>query len=378
MSPNMKTLGMAMVTFLILCSRSFYPSAFAASESPDLLKIKQESESKGYVFLTNRDEIVSKAKKEGKLHTALALEGSLKITAEAFKKRFPFIDLQVQNLRVIEDSQKALLQVKAGAAKDWDIVKTTPAFYHEWLPHLWKVDLLRMAENRVIDISPRMIDPKNRNVVALGSRLAVVAYNKNLVSPGQVPKTWEDMLRPEFKGRKFASDIHPSEIAGLVPAWGLEKTLDYARRIAAQEPIWTRGSSRSIMAITTGEIPILLFGASYSIAMRAQLKDPLNAVQFTLLEPVPVRYTLEQGILSTSRNPHAALLWLEFMAGLEAQKLIDEHEPLVASLYSKGSAAEQALKGKKLSIVSWENNEEMEKWIEKLTGAYGFPQPDSK
>ena len=87
MSPNMKTLGMAMVTFLILCSRSFYPSAFAASGSPDLLKIKQESESKGYVFLTNRDEIVSKAKKEGKLHTALALEGSLKITAEAFKKR---------------------------------------------------------------------------------------------------------------------------------------------------------------------------------------------------------------------------------------------------------------------------------------------------
>jgi ABC-type thiamine transport system substrate-binding protein len=374
----MKNREMAFFSITILFWWLCYSNAFSASSNPNSPDFNRESASKDYVFFTNRDEILSKAKKEGKLHTGLALEGSLKVTAEAFKKKFPFIDLQVQNLRVIEDSQKALMQVKAGAATDWDIVKTTPAFYSEWLPHIWKVDLLRMAERKVLDVPPKMIDPKNRNVIALGSRLAVVAYNKNFVAPGQIPKSWEDMLKPEFKGRKFGSDIHPSEIAGLVPAWGLEKTLEYARRIAAQEPIWTRGSSRAITAVSTGEIPILLFGASYSIAVRAQRKDPLNAIQFVLLEPVPVRYTLEQGILSTSRNPHAALLWLEFMAGLEAQKLIDEHEPLVASLYSKGSAAEQALRGKRLSVVSWENNEQLEQWIAKLTGAYGFPKAESK
>jgi ABC-type Fe3+ transport system substrate-binding protein len=106
---------------------------------------------------------------------------------------------------------------------------------------------------------------------------------------------------------------------------------------------------------------------------RAQRKDLLGTIQFTVLEPVPVRVGSEQAILATSKNPHAALLWLEFMAGSEAQKLIDQHEPLTASLFSKGSAADQALKGKKVSVVSWDDNAKMEQWIAKLVEAYGFP-----
>jgi ABC-type Fe3+ transport system substrate-binding protein len=363
----------ALVLILVAYAWAGQPDAFGASAQSALLKAKQEAESKGYVLFANHDEILSKAKNEPRLRVLATLEGSLKITASAFKKKYPFIDLQVENSRTVEESQRLLLQVKAGAAKDWDIIKTTPTFYSEWLPHLWKVDLLGMAEHRVLDIPAKMIDPKNRNVVALGARLAVVTYNKDLVSPGRLPKSWEDMLKPEWKGKKFANDINPAEIAALVPVWGLEKTLNYARQLASQEPIWSRGATRSVTAVTAGEIPLLLFGASYSIAARAERKDPRGTTQFTLVEPVPVRSTLEQAILSTSRNRHAALLWLEFMAGLEAQKLIDEHEPLVASLYSKESAAERALRGKKLSVVSWENNEELEQWITKILEAYGFP-----
>jgi hypothetical protein len=121
-----------------------------------------------------------------------------------------------------------------------------------------------------------------------------------------------------------------------------------------------------------------LFGANYGSVTRAQRKDPLGAIQYTLLEPVAVRVGIEQAILSTSKNPHAALLWLEFMAGPEAQKIIDQHEPLIASVYSKDSAAEQALRGKKLSVVSWENNSNMEQWMGKLVEAYGFPKAQVK
>lgn len=364
---------MAGALVLFFCSCLGHQKIFAAAANSALLKAKQEAESKGYVLFTSHDEILSKAKNEPKLRVLASLEGAVKPTAEAFKKKYPFIDLQVETFRTVDESQRFLLQVKAGAAKDWDIIKTTPTFYSEWLPHLLKVDLLGMAEHKVIDVPAKMIDPKNRNVIALGSRLAVVTYNKSMVAPGQLPQSWDDMLKPEWKGRKFAADINPAEIAALVPAWGLEKTLNYARQIASQAPIWSRGASRSATAVTAGEIPLLLFGASYSIAARVQRKDALGMTQFTLLEPVPVRSTLEQAILSTSRNRHAALLWLEFMAGPEAQKLIDEHEPLVASLYSKGSAAEHALRGKKLSVVSWENNEALEQWMTKILEAYGFP-----
>lgn len=366
---------------LLLSFGLSWGDAFAASATSALLKAKQEAESKGYTFFTSRDEIIDKAKKEGKLRalTGAGLEGSLPPTTEAFKKKYPFIDLHAQYVGGSDASQRFLLEVKAGAAKDWDIARAATDAYGEWLPHLGKVDLYGMAEHGVLDIPLQMIDPKHRNVVALASRFSVVVYNKNLVPPAQVPKSWEDMLKPEYKGRKFAADIHPTEVAGLVPAWGIEKTVDYARKIAAQQPIWFRASAaRPLAALAAGEIPILLFGANYGSAVRAQRKDPLGVIQFTVLEPAPVRITVEEAILATSRNPHAGILWLEFMAGSEGQKLIDQHEPLIASIHTKGSAVEQALRGKKLSVVSWEDHEKSQQWIAKIAEAYGFPRAEMK
>ena len=112
--------------------------------------------------------------------------------------------------------------------------------------------------------------------------------------------------------------------------------------------------------------------------MRAQRKDPLGVIQFVALEPVPVRITVEEAILAQSKSPAAALLWLEYMASAEWQALIDQHEPLVASVHRKGSAVEQALRGKKLSVVSWEDHEKSQQWIGKLAEAYGFPRAEIK
>jgi iron(III) transport system substrate-binding protein len=379
MGPKTKALKVAAETLLLIAG--FWlaqPIAFAASANTSLLKAKQEAEAKGQIFFGSRDEIVNKAKKEGKLRVVSGLVDSLPTTTTAFRKRYPFIDLQVESLKGVDLGPRALLQVEGGAAKDLDIMRTHTDFYSDWLPHLWKVDLLGMAEHGVLTIPPKMIDPKNRNVIALVSRFAAVPYNKNLVSPDQAPKTWEDMLKPDWKGRKFGVDIRPQELAALVPAWGLEKTIDYARKVAAQQPIWSRGGTRALVALAAGEIPLYLFGANYASVIRAQRKDTLGVIQYTVLEPVPLRISVEQAILATSRNPHAALLWMEFMAGPDAQKLIDEHEPLTASVYSKGSATEQAVRGKKLSVVSWEDNARMEQWIGKLVAAYGFPKADLK
>jgi hypothetical protein len=83
-------------------------------------------------------------------------------------------------------------------------------------------------------------------------------------------------------------------------------------------------------------------------------------------------------ILASAKNPYAALLWLEHMASPEAQKLIDEHEPLAASLYVRGSIAEQEMRGKQLSVVSWDHYQNVEQWMSKIVEAYGFPKAERK
>ena len=283
----------------------------------------------------------------------------------------------IRTIRSGENAQQAFLEINAGTAKQWDVARTYTDQYSEYLPHLWKIDLLGMAEQGTISIPPKMIDPTNRNVVALLSRFQVTAYNKDLIPTNQVPKTWEDVLKPEFKGKKFAVDIRSQELASLVPVWGLENVLDFARKIAAQQPIWVRGGTRELVSVASGEIPMFL-GPNYSSVIGVQRKDRVGKLDFAILEPVPVRIGTEQAILATSNNRHAALLWLEFMASPEAQKLIDEHEPLSSSFHVRGSEVEQKLRGKKMSVVSWEENQKMEQWISRIVEAFGFPRAQAK
>ena len=355
------------------------PPVHAATLSPALAKAKQNAEARGFLFVADRDEIVAKAQKEARLRVITSMEPeTAKSSLAAFKKRYPFIDLNVQVRTGSESAQQLVLQIKSGAAaKEWDVVSTTSDLINDYIPHLWKVDLQGMAEQGVLKIPHQLVDSTQRNIVAFHSRFQVIAYNKNLVLPAQVPKVWEDLLKPEFKGRKISLDIRPGGITTLIPAWGLDKTVDFARRLASQDPIWVRGDPRAITGMLAGEIPMMV-AANFHDLKRAQKKDPQGVLQYVILEPVPFRLALAQSILATAQHPHAALLWFDWLATVEAQKIADEHEPMASAVYVRGSAVEQELKGKKLSAVPWESYQNLQPWSAKIFEAYGFPRADSQ
>jgi hypothetical protein len=244
-----------------------------AAEAPSTAKTKPAAQAKGYVSFGNHNDLVEKAKQERNLRILVNMDAAtLKVAAKAFNQRYPFINLHAQEITGTDMAQRNVLEIKSGRAREWDIIYPSRDLYSEYLPYLWKIDLLHMAERGVVQIPTAMIDPKNRNIVAPYTRIIASAYNKDSLSAEQLPKSWEDFLKPEFKGRKFAVDIGPRPIACLVPAWGLEKTMDFARKLAAQEPIWVRGVSRTLPSIVTGEIPMMMGTLLHSVK-RAELKD---------------------------------------------------------------------------------------------------------
>ena len=331
----------------------------------------------GYASFASHDEIVAQAKKEGRVRAIASMEpANIKATTAAFTKKYSFIEVYVQETKGSDSDQRLLLEIKSGKADDWDVIPVSTDFASEYPPYLWQVDLLKMAQQKILDLPPPMIDPKQRNIVASFNHFQVTAYSPALVPAGKVPSTWEDLLGAEWKGRKIAADIRPSEIAALVPAWGLEKTLDFARKIAAQQPIWVRGASRTLTSIMTGEIPLMI-GPNFNSVKKIQLKDRTGQLQYVSLQPVPVRFGNAQAILSASRHRHAALLWMEWLLGPEAQKINDETQ-FNSSVYVSGSLVERELRGKKLSVVDWEHHASMEQWIAKVVEAYGFPKAEGQ
>ena len=362
-------------TVLLLLALSFTPVDAA---SPELLRAKQEAEARGYILFATHDEIVAMAKKEGKLKVSSGLNGpNFKPWINAFKQKYPFMnDIQVEGIQGKDAHQRFALEIKAGEARGWDITHIPIELGKAYPPYLMKYDILGMAKHGVLKIPIKMIHPTERNILSYTTTIHVITYHRKVISEDRVPAQWEDFLKPEFKGKKFVVDLRPSGLAGLVPAWGLEKTLDFARKIAAQQPIWGIGNSRINAAIVAGEYSLYVT-SNFSSVNRAMSKDPMGNLNYKIIEPVPTRVVDDgSGILNTADHPHTALLWLEFLASPEGQEVIDKYEPLRASVFTPGSFIEQMIRGKKQSVVDWDHFANSEEYHEKILAAYGFPKAD--
>ena len=369
-------LFMRIVAFAVLgCGMSITQAHGAAAPSPAMLKARQEAEARGFVFETSRDGIIAKAKKEGRVRALSSLDpSSFKPMADSFKKKYPFIDIQISEITGTEAIQRHLLELKAGTVKDWDVGHASEDYYNDYAGFALKVDILGMAEQGVLRINPKMVDPVNRTIAAPSSGLCAVAYNQTRVAPDRAPNELEDILRPEFKGKKLVVDIRPYCMAALVIAQGEEWVVNYARKLKEQEPVWVRGNTRALTAISAGEYAMHQL-TNYHSCVRATWKDKSKSLVCKVVEPVSVRIQEPGFVYKNAANPNAALLFLEHQASPEGQKILDEIEPMKSSIFAGGQVS-KLLQGKKISLNDFRTYSKTQGWMKMILEAYGFPKAE--
>jgi iron(III) transport system substrate-binding protein len=330
----------------------------------------------GFITAASHDDIVAKAKAEGSLKAlSTADPKTIKAFKDGFSKKYPFINFDIEEQTGTEAQQRFQLELKAGQAKDWDVLNMAEEVYSDSLPYTEKLDVLDMAQKKILDIDPQMVDPENRNVMAPGTTLGIVAYNKNLVPADKVPTTWDDLLKPEWKGRKMITEVRPNTIAGLVPAKGEEWVKDWATKMKDQQPVWARGNTNILTSINSGEYALHSATLLNSVTRLMEKGSPNLA--FSVVEPVPVRLSLAAAIQKGSKHPYAGLLFLEYMASPEAQKILDEVEPYKGSIYGNGETRSQKLvAGKQTSVVQWKDFNKMAGYEKMVLQAYGLPQAE--
>jgi ABC-type Fe3+ transport system substrate-binding protein len=111
---------------------------------------------------------------------------------------------------------------------------------------------------------------------------------------------------------------------------------------------------------------------NYHSAYRVQKKQP-DVVGIKLLDPVPASYTQLQAIRKDAEHPAAAVLFLEYLAGAEAQKFIDDLEPAQSAVLAEGSMASELTKGEKISIILWDDFAKLPDWSSMVQKEFGFP-----
>jgi iron(III) transport system substrate-binding protein len=325
--------------------------------------------------VSSHDELVDLANKEGKLVVSTSFtEDSIPAVEKGFEKLYPDIDLQITE-QTGDDDKRILLEIQAGQSEQ-DVMHLSAESYEDYVPYFQDdIDLSSLIEKGVLDIAPEMVNPDHKSTLAVGSGIGAFAYNPSTYTEDQVPSTWDDFLKPEFKDKKFMVDIEPANLACLGVIWGEDKLLEYAKAIKDQNPIWVRGDTNSLTLMAAGEYDLHAF-SNYHSAFRVSRESDNIAIK--IIEPVPVRITQIEGTRKGAAHPAAALLFQEYTAGPEVQQILDEDEPRQSSIYAPGSELNKLTEGMEVSVMDWTHFSDQAKWEAAIFDTWGFPSAEVK
>ncbi|MGN6733366.1 MAG: ABC transporter substrate-binding protein, partial [Candidatus Binatia bacterium] len=148
----------------------------------------------------------------------------------------------------------------------------------------------------------------------------VLAYNTRNVKPGDVPRTYDDLLKPIWKGRQIINDTENFEwFDGLMKYWGRKKGLVYFQRLAQQEQIFQRGARGRIQLVAAGEAPLTIGYGPHAQSFVNQGAP----IEWVPLEPVVVIINTVS-ITSRPAHPAAAKLFIDFLFSKTAQLKLRE------------------------------------------------------
>jgi len=258
--------------------------------------------------------VIDAAKNEGKIsyYTTMTLSQSKKVV-DAFQKKYPFITPELFRGGGDEVLNRILNEARGGL-NAWDVVSTRG---DSVLP-LMDAKLItsyRSPESKFIDKD--MIDDDGY-WAAYYVNPYVLGYNTKLVKKEEVPKTYEQLLDPKWKGRKISIDDSAyGFLAGLIRAWGKEKAVGYFKKLAAQEPVPQRGNTNRVQLTMAGEYPLIIAYAP-TIQRETSLGHPIDWVP---LEPAPVQVN-PMMLAAKGPHPNAGKLFIDFLLSKEGQKML--------------------------------------------------------
>jgi iron(III) transport system substrate-binding protein len=156
-----------------------------------------------------------------------------------------------------------------------------------------------------------------------------IVYNKSIIAPEKAPKTFDDLLKPEYKGKLAFPDPTRGAVAAMWPAslyklMGKDRANKYLRELGATKPIIVEGVLPAAERVTTGETPVAITYLKYVIAF-GQKGAPLDYVRQDKMLGHGHAVTLSNKAL----HPNAAKAFLDHFYSDESLKIMAKHGEFV-------------------------------------------------
>jgi iron(III) transport system substrate-binding protein len=167
------------------------------------------------------------------------------------------------------------------------------------------------------ELLPQALAP-HKEWVGVAVSLWVAAYNTSKVSKEELPKTYQDLLDPKWKGRLGIEMGNHAWFGTLAEAMGEQQALKLFSDIVATNGISPRkGHSALAGLVASGEVPLALTVYHY---MSDELKQKGAPIDSFVLQPA-IGLLGPIAMMRQAPHPNAAVLFYDFMVN-EGQAIL--------------------------------------------------------
>ncbi len=249
--------------------------------------------------------LVAAAQREGSLtlYTTLA-EKNLPLLIEPFEKKYG-IKVKVWRAGTSRVLQRTLAEASARRYEVDAIHFGSPE-----LEALHREKILQPVKSPYFNELIAGTVPAHREWAATMLQVYVQAYNTNQIKKEDLPKSYEDLLDPKWKGKLGIESGSEEWYAMVVLGMGEQKGAKLFRDIVARNGMSVRtGATLLTNMVVAGEVPLALTVYRH---MPQAAKDIGAPIDWFALQPTIARAN-GIGIARHAPNPNAALLFYEHM-----------------------------------------------------------------
>jgi iron(III) transport system substrate-binding protein len=265
-----------------------------------------------------RERMIEQAKKEGQVVWMGNLADELRRGLKGFRERYPFIEIKAIDARASQTTNRVVIESRARKLS----VDASDISPRDLTPLIQRDVLAKYEFPHLKDFAPEMQPPSGLYVVYGINPNPSVGYNTQLMDPNALPKSWDELLVPKWKGKLIVTqsrrDYH------LIYGWLKRKdgqlNWDYAddllQKIKALDPVLGGAGHNTHMArVAAGEFAFFPFVSAGTVARLALNGAPVGIITF------PKAFADLHAAVIYKYAPHPASAWLlvDYLTSPEGQ-----------------------------------------------------------
>jgi iron(III) transport system substrate-binding protein len=251
------------------------------------------------------------ARKEGGL-LVYTTGTQIKPLLDRFEQKYPYVKVELARASSADTARKVLEEYRAGFEK----VDAFELASHGLVVPRDENILQPFTSPELAAFVPDAIEPKRHWVVVRESYTGI-GYNTKLLSADKAPKTYADLVDPQWRGRMAISGVSTTAV-NWVGTMIIVHGADFVRKFSSQNIRIYNLTGRALANLmTAGEVTLSPTIYNSHVAASAEKGAPLA---WNAPGPVPVTDT-GVAIARKSPHPHAAMLFVDFLMSKEAQAI---------------------------------------------------------